>query len=183
MKKTVVTFGLLSAGMSSLMMLLTVPFLDTIGFDYGEIFGYTAILLSFLLVFFGIRSYRENVGGGSVSFGRAFTVGLLITLISCAGYVVTWEFVYFKLAPGFADKYSAYAIDRVRASGGSTEKIAETARQMKMFKEMYDKPLMNAAITFVEPFPIGLGVTLISAAVLRKRGRPNGRPVEMRTGA
>jgi hypothetical protein len=182
MKKTVLTFGLLSAGLSSLMMLLTVPFLDTLGFDRGEIFGYTAILLSFLFVFFGIRSYRENVGGGSVTFGRAFTVGLLITLISCVGYVVTWEFVYFKLAPGFADKYSAYAIEHARASGASPEKIAETARQMKNMKEMFENPLMNAAITFVEPFPIGLAVTLISAAVLRKRAAPDGRPVEMRTG-
>jgi len=182
MKRIVLTFGLLSAGLSSLMMLLTVPFLDTLGFDHGEIFGYTAILLSFLFVFFGIRSYRENVGGGSVTFGRAFTVGLLITLISCVGYVVTWEFVYFKLAPGFADKYSAYAIEHMRASGASPEKIAETARQMNNLKELFENPLTNAAMTFVEPFPIGLAVTLISAAVLRKRGLPNGRPVEMRTG-
>src|SRR6185295_13922229 len=100
MKKTVVTFGLLSGGVSSLMMLLTLPFIERIGFDRGAIFGYTAILMSFLLVFFGVRSYRENVGGGAVSFGRAFTVGLLITLVSCVFYVATWEIIYFKLWPG-----------------------------------------------------------------------------------
>ena len=182
MKRTVVTFGLLSGGVSSLLMLLTIPFLDRLGFDYGEIFGYTGIFLSFLLVFFGVRSYRENVGGGSVTFGRAFMVGLLITLISCAAYVITWEFVYFKLAPGFADKYSAYAIERVRAAGGSPQAIADTTRQMQEFKKMYNQPLMNAAMTFVEPFPVGLVVTLVSAAVLRKRGTPDGRPAEMRTG-
>jgi hypothetical protein len=171
MKKTVVTFGLISAAVSSAMMLLTVPFMDRIGFDRGEILGYTLIVLSFLLVFFGIRSYRDNVAGGSLTFGRAFTVGLLITLVSCLGYVITWEFIYFKLAPGFADKYSAYAIERVRASGGSQAAIDETARQMREFKQMYDRPLVNAAMTFVEPFPIGLAVTLISAAVLRKKPR------------
>lgn len=172
MKRTVVIFGLLSGGVSSLMMLLTVPFFDRIGFGHrGEILGYTAIVLSFLLVFFGVRSYRENVGGGTVTFGRAFAVGLLITLVSCVCYVITWEIIYFKLAPGFADKYSAYAIERVRASGGSPEMIAETTRQMREFKVMYDRPLMNAAITFVEPFPIGLLVTVISAAVLKRRPR------------
>jgi hypothetical protein len=169
MKKTVVTFGLLSGVLSSLMMLLTVPFLDQIGFDHGEVFGYTAIVLSFLLVFFGVRSYRENVGGGTLTFGRGFTVGILITLVSCVFYVVTWEIIYFKLAPGFADKYSAYAIEKARASGASQQKIDETARQMQTFKQLYDRPLVNAAITFVEPFPIGLVVTLISAAVLRRR--------------
>jgi hypothetical protein len=34
---------------------------------------------------------------------------------------------------------------------------------------MYDNPLLNAAMTFVEPFPIGLVITLISAAVLRRK--------------
>jgi len=83
MKKTVLTFGLISSVVSSILMLATVPFLDRIGFDKALIVGYTAIVLSFLLVFFGIRSYRENVGGGQISFGRALSVGLLITLISC----------------------------------------------------------------------------------------------------
>ena len=156
-------------------MLLTVPFLDRIGFEYGQLFGYTAIVLSFLLVFFGVRSYRENVGGGVMTFGRGFTVGLLITLMSCAGYVLTWQVIYFKLSPGFMDKYQAYAIERARASGASERKLQETARQMESFKKLYDKPLFNAAVTFLEPFPIGLVVTLISAAVLRKR-EPAGWP-------
>ena len=104
---------------------------------------------------------------------RAVTVGLLITLVSCACYVVTWEIIYFKLWPGFSDKYTAYAIDKVKASGASQQTIDETARQMAAFKRMYDNPLINVAFTFVEPFPIGLAVTLVSAAVLKKK-RPAG---------
>jgi hypothetical protein len=169
MKKVVVTFGLISGVMSSLMMLLTVPFMDRIGFDRGVFFGYTAIVLSFLLVFFGIRSYRENVAGGTLTFGRGFQVGILITLISCAFYVATWQLIYFKLAPEFFEKYQAYAIEQARASGASEQEIQATARQMQQFKAWYDNPLINAAITFVEPFPVGLAVTLISAAVLRRK--------------
>ena len=51
MKKTVLKFGLLSAALSSAMMLATVPFIHRLGFEKGAIFGYTAIVLSFLLVF------------------------------------------------------------------------------------------------------------------------------------
>jgi hypothetical protein len=134
------------------------------------VIGYTAMVISFLFVFFGVRAYREQSGSGTFTFGRGFKAGLLITLISCACYVVTWEIIYFKLWPGFADKYSAYAIEKARASGATQQAIDETARQMQMFKEMYDKPLINAAFTFVEPFPIGLLVTVISAAVLRRKG-------------
>ena len=79
MKKIVLIFGLISGGISMVMMLATMLFIDRIGFDKGVFVGYTAIVLSFMLVFFGIRSYRDNVSGGRISFGRAFQVGILIT--------------------------------------------------------------------------------------------------------
>ncbi len=120
MRKTVLVFGLLSGAVSSAMMLLTVPFMDRLGFGpRSVVVGYTAIVASFLLVYFGIRSYRDRVAGGSLTFGRAFTVGILISLLSSACYVATWELVYFKLKPDFLDQYSAYAVERARQSGAS----------------------------------------------------------------
>ena len=169
MKKTVLTFGLISGAFSALMLSATVPFADRIGFDKGEYLGYTVIVLSFLLVFFGIRSYRDNVGNGQITFGKAFTVGILITLISCICYVVTWEVLYFQFLPGFMDKYSAYMVQKLQASGASSATIAAQIQQLKKYKEMYDNPLINAAMTFIEPFPVGLVITLISAAILRKK--------------
>lgn len=169
MKKTVLTFGLIGGVIIAAMMFATLPFIDKIGFDKGEIVGYTTMILAFLLVFFGVRSYRENVGGGRITFGRAFAVGILITLVVCVCYVVAWEILYFKFMPDFADKYASYAIEKVRASGASQQVIDAKLEQMKSFKAMYDNPFINAAITFVEPFPIGLIVTLISAAFLRKK--------------
>jgi hypothetical protein len=112
-------------------MLSTALFLDRIGFDKGVVVGYTGIVLSFLLVFFGIRSYRENVGGGQITFGRALSVGPLITLISCAFYVITWEIVYFRLMPDFAEKYTNYMVDQLRASGASQQAIDAKMQEMK----------------------------------------------------
>lgn len=169
MKKTVLTFGLISGAVSAAMMLVTLPFVDKIGFDKGEILGYTSIVLSALLVFFGVRSYRENAAGGRLSFGRGFAVGILITLISSACYVGTWEIVYYKLMPDFAEKYAAHMMERAKASGASQQKMDETERQAKQFKEMYDNPAINVAMTFTEVFPIGLVVTLVSAGILRKK--------------
>ena len=101
MKKTVLTFGLISGAVSAGTMLAVLPFVDSIGFKKGDILGYTTIVLSALLIFFGIRSFRDN-NGGSLTFGRGFAVGILITLISSACYVATWELIYYKLQPGFA---------------------------------------------------------------------------------
>ena len=171
MKKTVLIFGLIAGAILSLMMLGTLPFMDRIGFDSGYIVGYTSMVLAFLLVFFGIRSYRENVGEGVITFGRAFTVGILITLIASVCYVLTWEIVYFKLAPGFADKYANYAVEKLRSSGAGQQAIQAKLEEMKMLKGMMDNPLTNAALAFIEPLPVGLIITLISAAILRKKTR------------
>jgi len=156
MKKTILIFGVISGAISSLMMVSTVPFADRIGFDKGAVVGYTGIVLSFLLVFFGIRSYRDNIGHGQITFAKAFGVGISITLISCVFYVVTWEVLYFHFLPGFMDKYGAYTVEKLRASGASASAIQAQLQQLKKYKEMYDNPLSNAAITFIEPFPIGL---------------------------
>jgi Protein of unknown function (DUF4199) len=169
MKKTVLTFGLISGAVSAAMMFATLPFIEAIGFDRGAIVGYTAIVVSFLLVYFGIRSYRENVAGGRITFGRGFAVGILITLISCASYVVAWEIIYFNFMPDFVDKYAAHVIGKAKAAGASQSEIDAQTRQMESFKIMYANPLVNAAFTFTEPFPIGLAITLISAGVLRKK--------------
>jgi Protein of unknown function (DUF4199) len=169
MKKTVLTFGLISGAVSAAMILLTVPFADKIGFDKGEILGYTTIVLSALLVFFGVRSYRENASGGRLTFTQGFAVGILITLISSACYVGTWEIVYYKLMPDFSEKYSAHMVEQAKASGASQQKVDETVRKAQHFKQMYDNPAINVALTFMEVFPIGLAVTLVSAGILRKK--------------
>ena len=170
MKKIVLTFGLISGVIASVLMLGTMAFVDKIGFDRGVILGYTAIVLSFLLVFFGIRSYRENVGGGYISFGRAFSVGILIALISSVIYVITWEFEYRNWFYDFPEKYSNYMIETARAAGTSPAEIARQTEEMNNMWALYrSNPLVRAAFTFIEPFPVGLLITLISAAILRKR--------------
>jgi len=170
MKKVVIVFGLISGAISSALMFLTLPLMTSgaVNFGNGYIVGYTAIVLSFLLVFFGIRSYREN-SGGTITFGRAFSVGILITLISCVFYVASWEIIYYKLMPDFADKYSAHTIDAMRQKGAPEAAIAVKKKELEKMWAMLDNPLINAAMTFIEPFPVGLIVTLVSAAILRKR--------------
>jgi hypothetical protein len=126
-------------------------------------------VLAFLLVFFGIRSYRENVSGGYISFGRAFGVGILIMLISILCYVVTWEIVHFNFYPDFAMQHGNYLMEKARASGATAEELTQQAEQVKYYVELYKNPLYVAAFTVVEQLPIGLLMTLISAAILRKR--------------
>jgi hypothetical protein len=169
MKKTILTFGLISGAISAFLLAATIPFADRIGFDKGEYFGYTIIVLSLLLVYFGIRSYRDNVANGHITFGKAFIIGLGITVISCLGYVAAWELIYFKFMPDFMDKYGAYMVQKLQASGATSAAIRAQLLEIKKYQQLYDNPLTNAALTFIEPFPVGLVMTLISAAILRRK--------------
>ena len=113
-------------------------------------------------------SYRDH-SGGEITFGKAFTLGISITAISCIFYVVTWEIVYFNFLHGFADQYGAHLIEKMKAAGATPAAIQAQLEQIKKYKQLLDNPFTNAAMAFIEPFPIGLVVTLISAAVLRRK--------------
>ena len=174
MRKIVLTFGLIAGAIMSAMMLITLPFQDRIGFDKGAIVGYTTMVLAFLMVYFGVRSYRENAAGGTVTFGRAFLVGLMITVVATTCYVATWEVIYYKLAPDFADKYAAYEVQQAKKSGATDARVAEITKQMAEFKQAYRNPLVNVAYTFVEPLPVGILFTLAAAALLSRKRRVEG---------
>ena len=169
MERTVLSFGLISGAAAILFMLATIPFIDAKALRKADVLGYSSMVLSALLVFFGIRSHRENAGAGRITFGRGLAVGLLITVVSCACSVVGFEIAYFKLVPDFGDKFSACMVERVRASGGTQQQIEKVARQALTLKQLYDNPWTNAALTFATSFPIGLAGSAISAAILRKR--------------
>ncbi len=174
MRKIVLTFGLIAGAVLSALMLITLPWVEKIGFDKGAIIGYTTMVLAFLMVFFGVKAYRDNVAGGTVSFGRAFKVGILITAVASVCYVATWEVMYYKLNPGFADAYAQHMVDKARRSGATEAQIAERTAQAEKFREMYRNPLLNIAFTFLEPLPIGLVFTLVTAGVLSRKRRAVG---------
>lgn len=174
MRKFVLTYGLIAGAILSLSMLGSLPFMEQIGFEYGMVIGYTSMVAAFLMVYFGIRSYRDQTAGGRIGFGRAFGVGLAITLIGTVCYVATWQFVYHRLAPDFMDKYSAYAIEKARKSGATEAQIAAQKKEMAEFSEMYKNPLVNIAFTLLEPLPVGLLFTGVSAFVLSRPRRVTG---------
>lgn len=171
MQKIVLRFGLASGSILVALIMTPLFLKGPLDFDHSEIVGYSSMVLSFLLVFFGVRSYRNTVAGGAIGFGKAFQVGILITLITCAMYVIAWEIAYFNFFPHFLDQYSAHVLAKMRAAGESEAAIRESATKMAGLAKNYQNPLFNSAITFMEVFPVGLIMTLLSAAILRRKPR------------
>lgn len=169
MKRVVLKYGGIAAAIVGIGMAISMPFHDSYSGEMGMVIGYTTMVIAFLMVYFGIRSYRDQEGGGVVSFGRAFQVGIFIVLVGAAGYIATWEVVFNKFMPDFADKYATISIEKAKTSGKTPAEIEATTAQMESFRQNYKKPLIRIAYTFIEIFPVGLLITLVSAGALRRR--------------
>jgi len=77
--------------------------------------------------------------------------------------------VFWNFIPDFGDKFAAYSLEKMREDGASAVALAKAQQDMVRFKELYKNPLINIGMTFIEVFPVGLIVTLVSAAILRKK--------------
>jgi hypothetical protein len=168
MKKAVLTFGLISGLFVSVLMGGSLLFADRIGSGHSLVLGYAIMVVSFLFIYFGIRSYRDNTLLGQISFGRAFACGTLITVVATVCYVVMWEILYFNFMPHFMDSYFAAQIQGVQSAGLDSAATAAQVAALQHSQQLYQNPLINMAYTFMEPLPVGLLITLISAALLRR---------------
>jgi len=176
MRKIVLTYGLLAGGILAATFFIALPFHDAIGFDRAMVVGYTSMVLAFLLIFFGVRSYRDNVAGGRLGFRRALAVGLLIGVVASSIYVLTWEIYYFGTKSDYIEKYQAHMIEKAQKAGESAEAIAAKQAEMARFAEMYRNPLLNSAMTFMEPLPVALVLALVTAGVLSRRKKAEPGP-------
>jgi Protein of unknown function (DUF4199) len=171
MKKTVLICGLI-AGLISTSLFIGLMLLGKAGHDdfkNGMLYGYTLMILAFSLIFVGTKITRDKYNGGVISFGKAFRVGLYITLIASTMYVIVWLTDYYLFIPDFAEKYGAHVLESLKASGASQELIAQKSADMVRFSQMYKNPFFNALITYSEIVPVGLIVSLISAWTLKRK--------------
>ncbi|MEQ9422949.1 MAG: DUF4199 domain-containing protein [Cyclobacteriaceae bacterium] len=137
-------------------------------FGSGEWLGYITMLLALSTVYFGVRKYRDHELNGVISFKDAFLNGLIIVLIASAIYVIVWMIYYPLFLPDFANQYMASEVIKLEESGLTGNELQLKIQEMEDFNEMYKQPAVMAGFTFLEIFPIGVIVTIISALILKK---------------
>jgi len=173
MKKNIFVYGVIAGVVVSVLMLISVNYIShgegNVSYETSLVIGYASMLLAFSLVFVGIRNYRDKYNEGVISFGKAFTIGMMIVLIASTIYVVSWLIDYFYFIPDFMQKYSTHMLDKLKASGASQAEIDKQAKEMANFAAMYRNPFFNAMMTYVEILPVGIVVAVISSLVLRKK--------------
>ena len=175
MKKIVLIYGLIAGVIVSSIFYIAHP-AGAINFENGMYIGYASMIIAFSLIFFGVKNYRDNHLNGVITFGKAFKIGILVTLIASVMYAFSWE-IYFNLyAQDFMQKYSEAYLTGLANEGASAAEIASAKAQLETNSELYKNPIFRFLFTLVEIVPVGLVVTLICAALLR---RPQFLPKEV----
>jgi hypothetical protein len=134
----------------------------------GMLLGYLTMIVALTAVFLGIKAYRDRVLGGVIRFLPAFGIGLGISLVACLFYVVGWEISMAFSEFDFTAYYTNYMIESARAKGATPDQLAQAVADAREFAASYANPLVRIPFTFIEMFPVGMVVSLISAAILRK---------------
>lgn len=133
----------------------------------SQLQGYLTMLVVLSLIFVGIKRYRDKQLGGVIKFLPALGLGVGIAAVAGVFYVLTWEASLHLTDFAFVDSYKTASIAGYEAKGLTGEALAEKVEAMEAMMASYYNPLYRVPITFLEIFPVGLLVALISAALLR----------------
>ena len=169
MKKAVLTYGVISGMVLATLLIINCLIINKVGFDYSIYVGYAGMVLSFAIIYPGMVAYRNNAGGGYITYGRALAIGLLITVIACLFYVAAWAVIYHSFMPDFLDRDTAYMIGKMKANGTSAAELDKTMTEMNHYKELYKNPVSMCLLTYIEPTPVGIVMSLILAFAARKK--------------
>jgi len=170
MRKIILVYGLIAGSIVAISMVwgIWANAGDGESMAVLEYMGYLIMLIALSVIFFGIKKYRDDDLGGVISFGAAALVGLGISLVASSIYIVVWEIYLAQTDYAFMNDYIASQLSDIAASGATPAELEAAAASFATIREQYQQPLYRLGITLLEIFPVGLLITLISAAILRK---------------
>lgn len=168
MKKLILTYGVVAGIVVAAMLVFSFSGIE-IGMENGEILGYATMIIALSTIFFAVKSFRDQQENGLITFGKAFKIGLGITLVATAIYIVAWMILSETIAKDFMAEYYQHSVEKLKASNLSEAAMEEKIQEMKNFQELYKNPLVKIGMTFLEIFPVGLVISLISALILKKQ--------------
>ncbi len=166
MPRIIIGYGLISGLIIILGVIATIllPF----GTHHSSVWlGYLVMLVGLSAVLLGVKQHRDRALGGVIKFGPAFLIGLGIAFVASLAYVAVWEAYLAITGYAFADDYANHILAAKRAAGVTGAAYQKAVAAMDDFRKTYANPLLRMAWTFIEIFPVGLLVALVSAALLR----------------
>jgi hypothetical protein len=131
---------------------------------------YLMMLVALSLVFVAMKRQRDEEGGGVIRFWPAFGFGLAISFVASIAYVAAFETAVAITHYDFIGPYADAQIAEKRAAGAGGRELADFVASMDELKRQFADPLFRLPMIFLEIFPVGILVSLVCAALLRKPG-------------
>jgi len=152
MKNSVIRYGTYGLVFALVVFLSVLYFGQGMEFSTQEVIGYVTMTTSLLFIYFGIKHFRDKENNGELGFGKAMSIGLLISVFTGIGIAIA-DFIYTTtINPEFFEQYKA-----VMRSQGYEGEIPEYSSGFMSF------------IMFVTVMIIGLVISLISALMLQRK--------------
>lgn len=167
MKRNIIICGLIAGLIVTILMMGEMANLFKI--EGSLLLGYTTMLVAFSLIFVAVKNTRDKYNDGVITFGSAFKIGLMITLIASTIYVIVWLFDYYYFVNDYLEKYYAHQIAAMKAKGATQAQVAKAVADASAFTKLYKNPFINAAYTYREILPMGLVVSLAAALILKRK--------------
>lgn len=134
---------------------------------YGEIVGYSAMVLTMTLTYFAMRHERARLGG-FLSFSRGLGVGTGVTAVASLLFGLATYAFYWIVGDRFPQKLWDHYVAQIQGSGADPASIARQLAEMEQMRPLFFSYAFQAALMFATLFLIGLAVSLVSAALLRR---------------
>jgi len=166
MQKIALTYGILSGTITIVTLILGLVVSDGSSFLSSELFGYLTMLVALSMIFISIKRYRDQELGGVIRFLPAFAMGLAIAVIAGVIYTLVWELYSMSTNYAFIDAYVNSAIEAKKAAGLTADKLAQDIAALEEIRSNYGKIYYRMPMTFLEIFPVGLIIAILSAALL-----------------
>jgi hypothetical protein len=131
--------------------------------------AYLVMFIAFSTIFVAIKQYRDDSLGGVIRFGKAFLLGIGISVFAGVVYVAIWELYLFITDYEFIDSYADGIVNAGIDSETSEAELAQFRVDAAEFRDIYTNPFLRVPATFLEVFPPGFLVALCSAMILRNR--------------
>jgi hypothetical protein len=152
-------------GLIGIVYTMVFYFLDM---TFNKVQGYMFFVLLIVILFFLVKSYRDNYRYGFITFGQALGAGMIIFLYYAIISAVFTYILYAIIDPNLMDKQLAFTEELMQKKGVPQEALdLSMSMQRKIMK-----PAIMAPISIFGNMFYGLILSLIIAAFVRKEGNP-----------
>jgi len=138
----------------------------------GQHLGWIGIIAMIVFLVLGIRAVREEAPDRSLSYGKGVGTGVLISLMSGVMSGL-YNFIHFSF---INTEFVDYQMEIVRSKWEQAGMGAAQMEQAEGFTRVMMGPVAQAIVTPIMAVLMGLVVSLIASAFLKREAQPPAPP-------